>query len=83
MLGRNGGTVNGGPSTLAVVVQALMAVVLVLVGTWGRQAADTLAPLHLSQEEREQRAAVMRRGSVACIVVGAVLALSVLWVVAS
>lgn len=68
-----------GPAGWAIAIQAGMAVALVLVGTWGRQAAETAPPNHMSEEERAHRAAVMRRGSIACIVIGAILAVSVLW----
>lgn len=69
------------PSLLAVALQMMLAVVLIAVGSWGRREAPSLVPSHLSEEEREHRVGVMRRGSIACLVVGWVMAGTVMWVV--
>ncbi|RYJ07410.1 MAG: hypothetical protein EON52_01405 [Actinomycetales bacterium] len=70
-----------GPALIFVALQMLMAVGLIAVGSWGRRDAPSLVPSHLSEEEREHRVGVMRRGSVACLVVGWILAGTVLWAI--
>jgi hypothetical protein len=62
-----------------VVVQAVMALVLISIGSWGRREAHTLPPAHLDAAERQHRSQVLGRGAVACLVVGWVLALTVVW----
>lgn len=69
-----------GPGLLAVLLQASLAVALIAVGSWGRREAPRLAPQFLSAEEREAREVVYRRGSLACLVLGWVLAGTVAWV---
>lgn len=57
----------------AALFQAFLGAVLILFGNWGRGAADTLAPPTLDAIDREARSAVYRRGSLTCMVVGALL----------
>lgn len=53
----------------------LLAGGLLLLGRWGIRNATRLAPQSLPENERQRRARVMRRGSVACwVAAGALLA---------
>ena len=72
---------SGGHLAVALVVQVLATGLLFHVGMWGWERAETLPPAHMSPEDRAHRTIVMRRGSVACIVAGWVMAASVVFVV--
>lgn len=67
-----------GLSIVAVVIQATLAAIAIGVGSWGRSYSPALLPGE-GDEERVARIAVIRRGTVACLVVGWILAASVLW----
>jgi hypothetical protein len=51
---------------LAMGLLALCAATLAALGQWGRTSAEVLAPAYLEEEDRERRAAVVRRGGTAC-----------------
>ncbi|NKQ57731.1 hypothetical protein HFP15_33205 [Amycolatopsis sp. K13G38] len=61
------------PLVQALVLLALAAAVGAL-GRWGRRNAPRLAPGALSERDRAHRAAVLRRGGLACYVVAFLLA---------
>ena len=71
----------GGHLLVAVVVQTLATGLLFYVGMWGWERAEVLPPAHMTPEDRAHRTMVMRRGSIACIVVGWIMAASVVFVV--
>lgn len=66
----------------ALAIQTAIAVVAIGVGTWGTSYVPALRPGD-SDEERVSRAVVIKRGAVTCLVVGWILAASVLWAVIS
>lgn len=64
------------------IVLLLCAAALAALGYWGRTSGGSLAPTYLSEEDRERRAAVVRRGGLACYLgAGAMTAVAVLAVV--
>ncbi|WP_214364758.1 hypothetical protein [Pseudonocardia sp. H11422] len=62
----------------AILTQLALGGGLVLVGVWGRANAARLPPAVLPPEEVRRRARVLRRGGLACVVAGAVLAVTAL-----
>jgi hypothetical protein len=52
-----------------VITCGVIAVVLGVLGLWGRANADALATQALPSEEREHRENVLRRGATTCLVV--------------
>jgi hypothetical protein len=51
---------------MTVVVALAFAIILFIVGGWGRRNAESLAPSAMSTEGRRNSARMMTRGSVAC-----------------
>lgn len=62
----------------ALAIQTMLAVIAIGVGSWGTSYVPALRPGD-SDEERVMRAALIKRGAVTCLVVGWILAASVLW----
>ena len=52
----------------------LCAAVLAVLGHWGRAHGASLAPAYLAEDDRERRAAVVRRGGLACYLGAAAMA---------
>ncbi|MGY0541553.1 hypothetical protein ACW14X_28825 [Nocardioides sp. YJ-D4] len=73
---------SGQLSVVALAIQTTIAVIAIVVGTWGTSYVPALRPGD-SDEERATRAAVIKRGAVTCLVVGWILSASVLWAVIS
>lgn len=55
---------------------AVVSVLLVLLGSWGRRNAVRLVPQTISPEDHLRQVRVLRRGSVACYVAAALLVLA-------
>lgn len=49
-----------------VLLPLILAILLYLLGIWGRVNAESLAPPSLPDEARRQRVRVLRRGAVTC-----------------
>lgn len=62
-----------GSLAAAALVQSGLGVVLVLLGTWGRGAAASLAASRIDEDARARAEASYRRGSFASLGIGAVL----------
>jgi hypothetical protein len=57
----------------AALLQGVLGVVLIALGTWGLDAAAALAARRTDEESRAQAKASYRRGSLACMAIGGVL----------
>lgn len=66
----------------ALAIQTAIATIAIGIGTWGTSYVPAVRPGD-SDEERLSRTAVIKRGAVTCLVVGWILAASVLWAVIS
>lgn len=59
---------------MSALIPLVLAIVLYVLGLWGRINAGDLPPLALPEEEREHRSRVLRRGAVTCQFVAVLLA---------
>lgn len=61
-----------------ILTQSALALSLIGVGWWGWRRAAALVPASLEAVARDRRIAAVRRGSVACLMLGAVFALEMI-----
>ncbi|MCW2666467.1 MAG: hypothetical protein JWN57_1429 [Frankiales bacterium] len=70
-------TRTAGATALTTALVVLVALVLLGLGIWGWRNAPVLAPAVLDEHERDLRARMLRRGSVACAGAGLCLVAAV------
>ncbi|WP_250285465.1 MULTISPECIES: hypothetical protein [unclassified Frankia] len=61
---------------ISVIVQAGLGLIVFAIGRWGYGNAEALVHVRPSDDDRERRVRVARRGAAACQVAGALLALT-------
>lgn len=61
-----------------ILTQSALALSLIGIGWWGWCRADGLVPASLEAVARDRRIAAVRRGAVACLLLGAVFALEMI-----
>jgi hypothetical protein len=59
----------------AIIIQLVFAAGVFALGRWGLRHAETLTPAELSEQDRQRRTQVARRGGIACQAAGVALAL--------
>ena len=59
---------------VSIVSQMALALGLMLVGRWGRRRAAALVPTSVCSTDRDRRIVAMRRGAIACEVLGVLFA---------